>query len=226
MMNNGTSTSRPQRIPTWPEIQPMIGSTISPGDHPQRRHGEAGRPGPRRDRQREGDQDARAEHGQRCRDHAVDRDREHDVGREREAQSPRSRCRSATCDEEADQAAHVAHEASGDDARPEHQTDQLERFGDGRGEAPGPFVEPELLLVEQRGQGDEADQRRRQERQAPPDPFEALDLLHRAPTLGGRRARSPRWRSRRRWRPSPGAPTGRGSARGAASRSRRRPATG
>ena len=31
MMNSGTSTSMPQRIPTCPEIQPMIGSTISPG---------------------------------------------------------------------------------------------------------------------------------------------------------------------------------------------------
>ena len=51
-------------------------------------------------------------------------------------------------------------------------------------EATGPLVEVEHLLVEQRGERDEADDRRRQERQAVPDPPEGLDLPHHAPALG------------------------------------------
>ena len=87
MMNSGTSTSMPQRMPTWSAIQPMSGSTIKSGDDPQRRDREAGRPCARRDRQRERDEDARARAWpatRRCTQlkttaiHDVRRDRERD----------------------------------------------------------------------------------------------------------------------------------------------------
>ena len=139
-------------------------------------------------------------------------DRDDDVRREREADRG-DRRGDRDLGEEADQAAHVAEEASGDDARAEDQADELERFGDRRGDAASPLVEAELLLVQQRGQRDEADQRRGEERQAPPDALAGSRSS--APCASSRRttARSPRWRSPRRWRPSPAAPTGRGPAR-------------
>ena len=54
-------------------------------------------------------------------------------------------------------------------------------------DASGTLVEVELLLVEKRGEGDETDQRRGEERQAPPDALERLDLVGGTPALGKRR---------------------------------------
>ena len=51
--------------------------------------------------------------------------------------------------DEPDQTLDVAGEASGCDAGADHQTDERERFGDGRCDAAGALVEAELLLVQQ-----------------------------------------------------------------------------
>ena len=45
MMNSGTRTSIPQRMPKWSEIQPMIGRTSSPGITHSEAMEKPGRPG-------------------------------------------------------------------------------------------------------------------------------------------------------------------------------------
>ena len=69
------------------------------------------------------------------------------------------------------------------------ETDQLERFGDRRRDAARPLVEIELLLVQQRGEGDEPDEADGEERERRPQPPQGRDPLHRAPALGERRRR-------------------------------------
>ncbi len=93
----------------------------------------------------------------------------------------------ATRDRKRIRPAHVAEEAPRDDARADHQPDELERLGDGGGDAPSALVEAELLVVEQGCQDDEADQRGGEEREAPPQPLQRVDLLHGPPALGERR---------------------------------------
>ena len=89
---------------------------------------------------------------------------------------------------------------------PDDQADELERLDGGGHRAAAHLVEAELLLVEERGQGHEADERRGQERQGVPDAPEAGDLPAHAPRLGEARAAPPRCRRSPRRRPWPRAP--------------------
>ena len=89
------------------------------------------------------------------------------------------------CDE-ADEAPDVADEPPRGDPRADDESDEGERFGDGGGDASTPFVEAELLVVEQRGERDETDQRGGEEGEAPPDPLKRLHLVGSTPALGER----------------------------------------
>ncbi len=156
------------------------------GDDPQRSDGEAGRPRPRWNGERQRSQHPGPDDGESGRDHAVECNGDEDVGGECEA-GCRHRRDDGDRRDETNQALDVADEPARGDSGADDEPDERERLGDGRGDASTAFVETELLVVEQRGERAETDQRRGQERQTPPDPLQRLDLVGGAPTLGERR---------------------------------------
>ena len=91
--------------------------------------------------------------------------------------------------EEPDDPSRVLDDQLAADAGADDEADDLGRLGGGRHPAALHHVEAELLLVEQRCERGEPDQRGGEERQRVEDPAQALDLPHRAPALGERRRR-------------------------------------
>ena len=89
--------------------------------------------------------------------------------------------------DEPDQAREVGGVPPRRDPRTDDETDQLERFGDRRCDAACPLVEVELLVVQQRREGGEADEADGEEGERRPHPPQRRDPLHRAPALGERR---------------------------------------
>ena len=73
--------------------------------------------------------------------------------------------------EEPDETLDVAAESPRRNSSADDQADELERLGDGGGNAAATLAEAELLLVEKPCDHDEADQRGGEERQAPPEPM-------------------------------------------------------
>ena len=116
---------------------PDQGQDGESGDHPQRSDREAGRPGPRRNRQRQRSQYSGPDDREGGRDHAVERNGDVDVRGERESRrrdrgEDRDRC------DEPDEALDVADEPSGGDARADDEPDERERLGRRRRRHPDP----------------------------------------------------------------------------------------
>ena len=106
-----------------------------------------------------------------------------------------------TCGEEADEAGDVAGEAAGGDARPVDEADELERLGDRRGDAAGPLVEAELLLVQQRRRGRRSRRARRRGTAATTRSAAASAPCGRCASSRRTTAPAPRCRRRRRCAP-------------------------
>ena len=115
-------------------------------------------------------------HDRRCRDaepqpRAQREDGEQAGGEERELA------------EEAQDEARVALHQLGADPGADDEADELHRLDRGGDEPAGPLVEAVHLLVEEAGERREADERRGEERQRPPDAPEALDATAQPPRL-------------------------------------------
>ena len=165
----------------------MMGSTIRPGITHSEATEKPGRPSPRRDRQREGDEDAGTEHGQRRRDHAVDADRDDDVRAQPRNRSRRSTWPTATLDRKRIRPRMLPRNRRVTMRAPSTRPTSWNGSAIAAAMPRARSSSPNSCSYSNEASVDEADERRGQERQAPPDPLEALDLLHRSPALGVRR---------------------------------------